>query len=88
MSNKKLVSKTLATTAALAFAAVTATSVMANTTEVKCVGGNSCKHMSACGTEKAKNACAGHGVSMEKDEAACTKAKEHAAKLASEKAAH
>jgi hypothetical protein len=83
MSNVKLVSKTLATAAAFAFAAATATTVMANEMAGKnfnCEGGNKCKGHSegknannAC---KGQNKCKGQGVVMTTDKAECDKKKE------------
>lgn len=68
MKNTKLVGKTLATAAAFAFAAVSASSVFATEAQVKCFGVNSCKGNGACKTSmnacKGQNSCKGKGFEM------------------------
>ena len=68
MNSKKLMGYTLATTAAVLFAAMPAPSAFADTGEVACYGANSCKGQSQCKSIKnacsGENACKGQGLSM------------------------
>ena len=72
----------LATAVALMFVgnafAADSSSSGAASSQVKCVGGNSCKGQSACKSAasscKGQNACKGKGYVMADDEASCKKA--------------
>jgi hypothetical protein len=65
MTNQKSLAKKLATTTALVFSTVVASSVYANTHMVKCEGVNSCKGHGSCKTAmnscKGQNSCKGKG---------------------------
>jgi hypothetical protein len=80
MYNKKLISATLITTAALAFTAAPITSALAEgmSADVKCFGTNACKGQGACKTTqnncKAQNNCKGKGFTMMASDKLCTEA--------------
>jgi len=67
-TNKKLLSITLATAAAVSFAVAPVTSAVAATHKVPCYGVNSCKGKSNCKTAKSsckgQNSCKGQGYLM------------------------
>lgn len=67
-TNKKLLSATLATAAAISFAVAPITSAVAATHKVPCYGVNSCKGKSECKTAttscKGQNSCKGKGYLM------------------------
>jgi hypothetical protein len=77
MTSKTTGTVIAAAAAALFLAAPVITASPAHA-DVKCVGANACKGQSACKTAssscKGQNACKGKGVTMTKDEAACTAA--------------
>jgi hypothetical protein len=80
MKNLSKVALTLAVSAAGFFAVAPVALANVDTAGmVKCEGGNACKNTSACKTSsnqcKGQNACKGKGVSMEKTQADCDKAK-------------
>lgn len=60
MNSKKIIGYTLATAAALSFAAATTTTFAADPAEVQCYGVNACKGQAQCKT--AKNACKGQNA--------------------------
>jgi hypothetical protein len=78
MSNKKLLGITIATAAALAFAAAPINTAFAKgqTANVKCMGANGCKGLSACKTDanscKGMNSCKGKGFIMTATDKKCT----------------
>lgn len=80
MSNKKLVSASLAVAAALTFTAAPVTSALAAGIDsgVQCFGVNSCKGHGACKTAnnacKGQNSCKGKGLVMKATAEDCTKA--------------
>lgn len=65
-------------TAALLASGFFATATAADSTDVKCMGVNSCKGTGACKSInnacKGQNTCKGQGVTMEKSAEACTQA--------------
>ncbi|MHB1948227.1 MAG: BufA2 family periplasmic bufferin-type metallophore [Gammaproteobacteria bacterium] len=75
-TNKKVLSATLATAAAISFAVAPITSAVAAKHTVPCYGVNSCKGKSQCKTAKSSckgtNSCKGQGYLM-KTEKQCKK---------------
>ncbi len=80
MRNRKLICATLATAAAITFAAAPMTSALAAGTDsgVQCYGINACKGQGACKSAnndcKGQNSCKGQGFVMETSADDCTNA--------------
>jgi len=76
MDKLKLTGAVLATAVGLMFAAQPLVAQDSSSAQVKCVGGNSCKGLSACKTAssscKGQNSCKGKGWIMTSSAAECT----------------